>query len=210
MPYRPSFRSRLRRSLEGCLPRLSFGLSLFEDGFCLDLFGFLISLPLLDRWAYEPHEIMESWGVTYHMWAFHLNWGRRCKVANLPFGWDHIDERHQVLRADGEWERHIASYEHGHDQRKVEEFPYAYRLRSGEIQERTAAVHVERREYRRKGLRWCPWFAKKSQYIEIEFNDEVGERAGSWKGGCVGCGYDMLPGESPGDTLRRMERERKF
>ena len=37
-----------------------------------------------------------------------------------------------------------------------------------------------------------------------------GERNGSWKGGVLGCGWDMLKGETPLDTLRRMERERRF
>jgi len=26
----------------------------------------------------------------------------------------------------------------------------------------------------------------------------------------IGCGYTMMPGESPEECLRRMERERKF
>ena len=46
--------------------------------------------------------------------------------------------------------------------------------------------------------------------IGVSFDGEVGEETGSWKGGCVGCGYEMLPGEVPLDTLRRMERDRKF
>ena len=33
---------RIRRSLEGCHFKLSLGLCLFEGGYCLDLFGFLI------------------------------------------------------------------------------------------------------------------------------------------------------------------------
>jgi hypothetical protein len=44
----------------------------------------------------------------------------------------------------------------------------------------------------------------------IEFNDEVGERTGSWKGGTLGCGYNLLPNETPLECLRRMEKERKF
>jgi hypothetical protein len=40
--------------------------------------------------------------------------------------------------------------------------------------------------------------------------DEVGEEAGSWKGGVLGCGYTLLPNETPLQCLRRMEKERKF
>lgn len=56
---------------------------------------------------------------------------------------------------------------------------------------------------------WLP-FKKLSRYIDIEFNDEVGERSGTWKGGVLGCSYDMKKGESALDTLRRMEVEQKF
>ena len=32
----------------------------------------------------------------------------------------------------------------------------------------------------------------------------------SWKGGCTGCSYDMIEGETIKACLGRMERERKF
>lgn len=47
-------------------------------------------------------------------------------------------------------------------------------------------------------------------YIEISFSGEVGSRAGSWKGGTIGCSYQMKPGETPRHTLMRMQRERRF
>lgn len=46
--------------------------------------------------------------------------------------------------------------------------------------------------------------------IYINFSGEVGARAGSWKGGTVGCSYEMKPGETPRQTLMRMQRERRF
>lgn len=46
--------------------------------------------------------------------------------------------------------------------------------------------------------------------IDVDFDGEVGERTGSWKGGTVGCSYESRPGETPVQTLRRMERERRF
>ena len=68
----------------------------------------------------------------------------------------------------------------------------------------------EYREWRPKWLTWISWFATKRNYIEIEFDKEVGKEKGSWKGGCVGCSYDLLPGETPEECIRRMEKERKF
>jgi hypothetical protein len=88
-------------------------------------------------------------------------------------------------------------------------FDYAYTLRSGEVQHRKADVFVDRMEWR---ARWWPIIPiqKVRTSINVEFDDEVGEGTGSWKGGCTGCGYDMLSLETPARTLRRMERERKF
>jgi hypothetical protein len=97
------------------------------------------------------------------------------------------------------------------DQEKAHsrDYPYRYVLKDGTVQERIATVHVHRMEWR---ARWWPiiWKRKVSTSIGVNFNEEVGEGSGSWKGGCTGCGYEMLPGETPEQTLRRMEIERKF
>lgn len=209
--YRRTFWRELRRSLEGCRFKLSLRLCLFEEGFSLDLFGFLIPLLFLNRWQYMPHEIMESWGPYYFERTVCWTWGDYHKSWYMPWMMTHLNEKHVVMLPDGSWTRHIASYEPGGpDGRWYGTYPYRYKLRDGTVQEVTAKICVERREWRQRWLKWCPLFASKSQSIEIEFSGEVGERAGSWKGGCIGCGYDMLPGETAEQTLRRMESERTF
>ncbi len=83
------------------------------------------------------------------------------------------------------------------------------------------------------GLKWFPYIKKVRKTIGIEFSyggaidrkvivekngfqlkkkytGEVGERTNTYKGGTLGCGYNMLPNETPLETLRRMEKERKF
>jgi hypothetical protein len=92
----------------------------------------------------------------------------------------------------------------------LETYPYKYTLKSGKEQNVLATVRVQKREWRPKWFKWTKLFRHVSKDIEIEFNSEVGEETGSWKCGCIGCGYKMLPGETPLDTLRRMEKERKF
>lgn len=88
-------------------------------------------------------------------------------------------------------------------------YPYQYTLKNGTVQERTAAIHIERMTWR---MKWWPLIPikKARTSINIAFSQEVGEKTGSWKGGCTGCGYDMLPGETKHQTLIRMESERKF
>ena len=55
-------------------------------------------------------------------------------------------------------------------------------------------------------------FEKKigEKYYSKRQENGVGERVNSWKGGTVGCSYSMLKGETPEQTLRRMEKEREF
>lgn len=89
-------------------------------------------------------------------------------------------------------------------------YPYTYKLKSGKVQNVEATVRVEEREWRRRWLMWTSMFNKVRRSIDIDFSDEVGERAGSWKGGVLGCGYELKPNETPLECLRRMERERKF
>lgn len=110
---------------------------------------------------------------------------RRYIAISMPWEWRHRE--HEVLS-----EPHA--------------YPYTYTLRSGEVQHRTATIKAERRLWARP---WLP-AEREERYIDVEFSGEVGERSGTWKGGTIGCGFDMLPGETPLDALRRMEATRKF
>jgi hypothetical protein len=155
----------------------------------------------------------DSWFPTYFVWC----WGRRTYHLGLPWGLDWV--RTSYLRKDGEWEHE--SKKHGvnksfWDDSKwgdilwSETHPYTYVLKSGEVQERTAKIKIAEREWRPRWFKWTGLFKFVRKTIEVEFNGEVGERTGSWKGGTTGCGYEMLNGESALECLRRMERERSF
>lgn len=170
-------------------------------------------LPMLRRFAREPHEMMESWGVTYtpddgSLW---LRWGKRYKILTLPWRkWEHVS--HDVMRPDGSWVPFVGSWEHDKtpDGRHTETHPYFYLLQSGERQERTATIHAERRIWRLSVLRRTQRFQRISTSINVTFSDEVGERTGSWKGGTIGCSYELRPNETPRECLRRMQSERRF
>lgn len=73
-----------------------------------------------------------------------------------------------------------------------------------------ATIWKEYRIWKRKWLTWFPFWEDRRDYIEIIFDKEVGKEKGSWKGGCIGCSYNLLPGESAVNCLKRMEKERKF
>ena len=64
----------------------------------------------------------------------------------------------------------------------------------------TATTHIEEREWLR-GEKWCSWLSwfmrtKVARSLDISFSDEVGPAKGSWKGGTVGHGIDMLADET--------------
>lgn len=202
----------------------ALALCMFEDHFSLHV-HFLwtdayIALPVLNRWLREPDEMMEKWGVSLEPeFGLQFSWGTKTKFITMPWrDWAHI--AHEVRRADGSWVPFVGSWEIGRnpvlggepkepDGRHEESYPYHYMLRSGEVQERVATIYVERWRSKLRWLRWLP-FERIGYGIHVSFNEEVGERTGSWKGGCVGCSYGLRRNETPLECLRRMERDRKF
>lgn len=126
----------------------------------------------------------------------------------MPWSWEH--QRHDYLNPDGSVHHRAGKGDYQPPEETKQTFPYRYTLRSGEVQERTATINGEEREWRWRWFQWLPWPRKISRSINVDFSDEVGERTGSWKGGTTGCGWDWKRGESMEGALRRMERERKL
>lgn len=173
-----------------------------------------LTLPWRVRRPVPMGEAMLCWGFSLVDDAIHFNWADRCKIVHLPWSW--VCVGHEVQRPDGSWVPFVGSWQLGRPEHKEPDgraewiYPYTYKLNSGQLQHREATVSVQRWKRRRRWLRWTSLLERKPRELAIEFSDEVGERSGSWKGGCIGCGYTMLAGETPLQTLRRMERERKF
>lgn len=166
-----------------------------------------------------------SWGISFHAEGVHLHWGTRFKLAYWPWNWEWV--RTSYLKTDGTWKTETKAkrgfpansclrsnhpfYLSSNDEELWREtYLYHYMLDSGEVQSVNATVSVEEREWRLRWATWFPFIRKVSRTIAVEFSGELGERAGSWKGGCTGCGYDMKWGETPRATLMRMQRERRF
>lgn len=71
----------------------------------------------------------------------------------------------------------------------------------------TATTLIEEREWHfGAGLfKWLSWFRKPRirRSLDIEFSGETGRDKGSWKGGVIGTGIDMTPGELHEAAFRR-------
>jgi len=208
-----SWMKRIKRSLRGCTLKPRLKLCSFEEEFAIDLFGFIIALPFLDRFHTEPDsgEIMYNWGAYFYDYScFVWCWREKTWHFHMPWAWDHCV--HEVLRADGTWVPYVDSYEKDKepDGRLIETAEYQYVLKSGEVQHRTAKFYTDRRIWKWRWFPSLPWPKLVRTGIDVEFSGEVGERTGSWKGGTIGCGFDLQPGETPIACLRRMEFTRKF
>lgn len=133
-----------------------------------------------------------TYGFTFFDDGLHLHWGKGkgkrddpFTIIGMPWRWHHKSK--EVLSGP-------------------ESHSYTYVLRSGEVQHRTATITSDRMTWVRP---WLPWKRVRTS-IWVDFDAEVGEQTGSWKGGTTGCGFNLLPGETPLQALRRMERERRF
>lgn len=150
-------------------------------------------------------------------WWFDTFWikmGYKIKCFHMPWEWDWV--RTSNLRKDGQWENESRGNKKNFWDGKwdqiilYESFPYTYILEDGTVQNRTATIKTTEMEWRWRWFKNLSLIKKVRRYIDVRFDGEVGERTGSWKGGCTGCSYDMKKGETPLQCLQRMEAERKF
>lgn len=156
----------------------------------------------------HPWERMEAPQWSASVDAEHgilLHWGHWRKFFDLP--WHLHTLAYEEQMPDGSWR--AISYDEGEGPYK-ETHSYTYTLRDGTVQRRTATISKRRHVLTWRALKVFGWPRWVRESIDVQFSDEVGERSGSWKGGCIGCGYDLRKSETLEQALRRMERERKF
>ena len=75
-----------------------------------------------------------------------------------------------------------------------------------------ARCHIEEREWHRGLWRWAraitrnfKWGRHIQRTLSVDFNEEVGKRKGSWKGGTTGCSMRLLPGETTDAVIKRFQ-----
>lgn len=184
----------------------------------LDIIFFSLQfiLPIRNKWTDECDA--PKWGIAIHnntLWIYkggkgNMNGGTKWWTWYIPFvtkQW----VRTSILLKDGSWEHEIPGVrkefykQEWKDKQQSWEYNYTDKY-DGEII--PTIIYVDEREWRPKWLQWTKLFALTRRTIDVHFSKEVGKRKGSWKGGTLGCGYELLPNESPLDCLKRMEHER--
>lgn len=166
-----------------------------------------------------------AWGFNYHdntIWIYiggggNLDGGKKYKTFHMLWEMDWI--RTSTWLKDNTWfhetKGNLTKWQgdgYGtHDwlnkEKWQETYPYIDSYDNTTV---NATISVEEREWRPRGARWTSLFAKIRKEISVEFDNEVGKGKGSYKGGTLGCGYEMRPNETPLECLKRMEKERRF
>lgn len=128
-------------------------------------------------------------------WSYFLPW---TQWRHIRFSLYDTTGAHFWTQMDSERGKGIKSFD---AQREAEKAcpKVAFRFVDYDGAKITASTHINEREWRR-GEKWCSWLSlfyrpmvKRS--LDIHYSAEVGPRKGSWKGGTIGCGMNMLPGE---------------
>jgi hypothetical protein len=170
--------------------------------------------------------VSAAYGFNYHdntIWFYiggggNFEGGKKWITINMP--WSYTWIRTSTLLENGTWFNETknnrvnwdtlsqyGSYNWINKNKWKETHPYVDKYDNTTV---NATISVQEREWRPLGLKFCSLFSKISKTISVEFDQEVGRKKGSWKGGTVGCGYDLLPNETPYECLKRMENERDF
>jgi len=150
-----------------------------------------------DRWAWDSPGMNDlDYGFSFHHGAFYTNWGLDDSTtlrAFYPYGqWQHRNDLH-VKAARGE-------------------HPYTYRwqFKPTEVQQVTAKVE----EYSQV-WQWRVWglslpIFKKQRGVWCDFSEELGNGKNDWKGGTIGAGFQIKPGQTWADAYKEMQVKQTF
>ena len=166
-----------------------------------------------------------AWGFNYHddtIWIYiggggNFEGGKKWKTFSMPWEFDWV--RTSTYLRDETWfnetsKKGVSWKGEGYGTQKwLSENKWSKTLPFIDKYDNTtvnATISVTVREWRPRALKWTSLFSRIKKQIDIEFDNEVGREKGSYKGGTLGCSYEMREGESPEQCLKRMEEARNF
>ena len=142
---------------------------------------------------------------TEQHWGCFLPWTQWRHIRHSFYGLqgEHLyDEEHGYRLGDGAngaWEARRA--------REVAVPTATFTIKDFDGEEVIATTKIEEREWR-FGTGYFKWLSlfrrpKIQRSLDIRFSGETGPEKGSWKGGTIGTGLEMLPGELHEPAFRR-------
>ncbi len=145
---------------------------------------------------------------TEQYWGCFLPWTQWRHVRHSFYGLqgDRLFDEPQGRRGklgDAEWNERWKAQQERRDSVPTA----AFVIKDFDGEELTATTKIEEREWR-FGTGYFKWLSlfrrpKIRRSLDISFSGETGPEKGSWKGGAIGTGIDMLPGELHEAAFRR-------
>ncbi len=179
---------RLGRDYYDLATERAYGFS-YSDGFLQVFKGLRTDDSSTDRswskhlpWTQWRHARRSLYGLKGEEFFTEHEWQSSLRAAR--------GERYEIFR---QWEALCPVV-----QFKIRDFDGAEIIATSRIEERAWLF----------GTGWFKWLSlfrrpKIRRTLHIEFSDETGPEKGSWKGGTMGTGIDMLPGELHEEAFRR-------
>jgi hypothetical protein len=166
-----------------------------------------------------------AWGFNYHndtIWIYiggggNFEGGKKWKTFEMPWALNWY--RTSILLNDETWEHEFKGSRKDFHRSQWDEKKWCMRANYLDDDDTLVGskITMSEREWRRKGLMFTTLFSKVKRTIDVNFDEEVGPGKGSWKGGTIGTGYEIKPGENISDCLKRngftsleMERDEKL
>lgn len=165
-------------------------------------------------WYWQIDE--RQFGATVREGHLHITFGRQTNDSSTTKDWgcflpwtqwriarDHLLNQDGTffadLRATKDWREQQAMRD---AQPKVK---FAFRDFDGEELVATCSIVEWARKFGTGWFKWLSLFRRQQvrRSLDISYSGEVGRRKGSWKGGTIGTGIEMLAGETPEAAFRR-------
>ena len=165
--------------------------------------------PNAGYWDEHPREF----GVSLHEGLLMLKLGRQTHDSSTTQDWGWFLPWTQWRLVShrlflGNQARQVAHLEWKAQHAILEAFPRInFLIQDFDGEKIKASVYVEERQWR-LGTGWFRWLGylrtrRIRRSLDIRFDKELGPEKGSWKGGTLGHGIEMLPGETPEQAMRR-------
>lgn len=203
------------KSLGLSLRYCNFGGCETHDLIIIEPLFFSLYIYMSDEYDLEYDDEGWDYGFYVYDWTdLNLCWNKYRKNWGIPYrscDWvstEVMDLDRNVVFVENLENRKSSWDERYEIQNKIKvDFPYTYQPKFGEVQYTTAKVHVSRMKWVRK---WWPFKKLERTSIDVTFDPSIGDDNDGWKGGCISCGWELRDDETPEQSLRRMELERRF
>jgi hypothetical protein len=157
-----------------------------------------------------------SYGISYHDSIFWIHYGAdKWYTIDMPWQWEIV--RHDLLFPDGtvyhrnkyptytlhqkkstvSWFDIFEKNQTGEEETQLARYvDLTHYTKDGRKQVARIRLTGEEREWRWKWFKWLPWPNQKHRVVDCSSDEELGERAGSWKGGMIGWSVPWNKNES--------------